>query len=74
MSTAEMKGLGSLGNLLLERSEKANDRNYEAWAHFYLSAYKDDLPDNVKAQKMRHLDEAERIASEIERYSSLKYL
>lgn len=74
MSTVEHQGLDSLAGLLLTRSRKEGDRFHEGMAHFYLSAYQDGLHDTVKAAKLRHLDEAERIGLEVKNDTLLTYV
>lgn len=66
MSKYSCEGLDSIATLLLEKSRAAGNRFYEGNAHFYLSYFTSDLPENERKKRLRHLDLAERIGNELD--------
>ncbi len=74
MSSPEKAGIDSLAGLLLTEARRAGNRVMEGRAHFYLSHYETGMPDSVKADRKRHLDEAVRIAEETANYTLLCYV
>ena len=74
MSSPEKAGIDSLAGLLLTEARRAGNRVMEGRAHFYLSHYETGMPDSVKADRKRHLDEAVRIAEETANDTLLCYV
>lgn len=64
MSSYHKEGLDSLALLLLKKARLAGSKKYEGKAHFYLSYFTPEMSDKTIAEKLRHIDIAERIADE----------
>lgn len=74
MSSYHKKGLDSLATLLLRKSRLAKNKKYECKAHLYLSYFTPGMPKKTVANKLCHLEIAERIAEETHNDTLLTYI
>lgn len=74
MSSNDKEGLDSLASLLLEKAREHHEEILEGKAHFYLSSFSQNLPEDVTRIKLRHLDKAQEIAEKNNNDSLLTFV